>query len=221
LTEATRRRMTWTNFSEKVKERFCSEGAMQRVEREFRDLKKGSMTIAKFNSTFTEKHQFARNYCPDERSLIRHYTDGLPFEYRATVRQKTTLAAAMDEALKVEDDLRTSGRALEEVGEKRKRGDTSEPSKKKDRKQEKGEPREKANWCRRCKSSHEGECSNATMSCKKCGKLGHKAEDCKSEEPVCFNCWEMGHISTQCPNPKVPREVGMKKGKAPKAAGRE
>ena len=35
LSEATRKTMTWERFSKKVKERYCSAGAMHRVEREF------------------------------------------------------------------------------------------------------------------------------------------------------------------------------------------
>ena len=64
LTKATRMAMTWEIFNNKVKERYCSVGAMQRVEREFLALQKGTMLIAKYNNVFTEKLQFARDYCP-------------------------------------------------------------------------------------------------------------------------------------------------------------
>ncbi|TLX69275.1 hypothetical protein E9993_23060, partial [Labilibacter sediminis] len=120
LTENARSRLTWDIFCEKIKGRYCSVGAMQRVEREFRDLKKGGMTISKFNATFTEKYQFARHCYPTEESVIRHYVDCLPYEYRATVRQRTTLTEAMDEVLKVEDDLLVCNRATGLSGEKRK-----------------------------------------------------------------------------------------------------
>ncbi|KAL4564370.1 hypothetical protein LXL04_028431 [Taraxacum kok-saghyz] len=64
LTKATRMAMTWEIFNNKVKERYCSFGAMQRVEREFLALQKGTTSIAKYNTVFTEKLQFVRDYCP-------------------------------------------------------------------------------------------------------------------------------------------------------------
>nr|KAJ0185533.1 hypothetical protein LSAT_V11C900484670 [Lactuca sativa] len=62
LTEATRRAMTWEILSKKVKDHFCSEGSIQQAQREFLNLQKGSMTIAKYNTTFTEKLQFIADY---------------------------------------------------------------------------------------------------------------------------------------------------------------
>ena len=78
------------------------------------------MSIATYNTTFTEKLQFSRDYCPTEEKLIRHYVEGLPYEYRATVRLQTTIGAAMDEARRVEDDLSIRDRAIVKFGEKRK-----------------------------------------------------------------------------------------------------
>ncbi|KAL4591735.1 hypothetical protein LXL04_004706 [Taraxacum kok-saghyz] len=120
LTKATRMAMTWEIFSNKVKERYCSVGAIQRVKREFLALQKGTMSIAKYNTVFTKKLLFARDYCPTKENLIRHYVEGLPYEYRATVRLQTTIATAMDEARRVEDDLSIRDHATVKFGEKRK-----------------------------------------------------------------------------------------------------
>lgn len=63
------------------------------------------MTIAKYNTTFTDKPQFEMDYCPTEEKQISHYVEGLAYEYHTTVRSKRTLIEDMDEALKVECDL--------------------------------------------------------------------------------------------------------------------
>jgi len=132
ISAGTRRAMTWETFSRKVRERFCSDGAIQRAEKEFLALQKGTLPIAKYNSIFSEKLQFARDYCPTEAKMIRRYVEGLPFEYRATVRQQSTLVAAMDEALRVEDDIASRDRTIARSGDKRKREGQFESSKKQD-----------------------------------------------------------------------------------------
>ncbi|XP_052620961.1 uncharacterized protein LOC111893627 [Lactuca sativa] len=216
LTEATRRAMTWEILCKKVKDRFCSEGSIQQAQREFLNLQKGSMTIAKYNTTFTEKSQFAADYCPTEEKLIHHYVEGLPFEYRAIVRLRTTLGEAMDEARKIENDIAIRDRTTTRFGDKRK-WEGQSGSSKKQKFQKKGE---KSTFCKKCHSSHGGPCSNSTTRCKRCGKIGHRLEDCKSAEPICYNCRQMGHISNQCPNPRVQTGSGGKKDDAPKIKAR-
>ncbi|XP_023746169.1 uncharacterized protein LOC111894316 [Lactuca sativa] len=217
LTEATRRAMTWAILSKKVKDHFCSEGNIQQAQREFLTLHKGSMTIAKYNTTFTEKSQFATDYCPTEEKLIGHYVEGLPFEYHTVMRLKTTLVEAMDEARKIENDIAIRDRTTTRSVEKCMWEASSESSKKKGHLDKKGD---KPEYCKKCHSSHRGPCNGSTMSCRRCGKMGHRHEDCKSTELMCYNCRQMGHISAQCPNPKVEMGVGGKKDEAPKVKAR-
>nr|KAJ0196361.1 hypothetical protein LSAT_V11C700369400 [Lactuca sativa] len=70
LTEVTRRAMTWEILSKKVNDRFCIEGSIQQAQREFLNLQKGSMTISKYKTTFTEKSQFSTDYCSTEEKLM-------------------------------------------------------------------------------------------------------------------------------------------------------
>ena len=46
--------------------------------------------------------------------------------------------------------------------------------------------------------------------CRKCGKLGHKAADCKSDfKGVCFECGEDGHFAKDCPKKGDKEKMGM------------
>ena len=59
---------------------------MRRIKREFLALDKGIMYVVKYNSMFYEKLKFGKNYYPTEENQVDHYVEGLPEEYRATVR---------------------------------------------------------------------------------------------------------------------------------------
>ncbi|CAI9282707.1 unnamed protein product [Lactuca saligna] len=158
LTEVTRRSMTWEILSKKVKDRFCSEGSIQQAQRVFLNLQKGSMTIAKYNTTFTKKSQFATDYCPTEEKLIRHYVEGLPFEYRAVVGLKTTLVETMDETRKIENDIAIRDCTIARSGKKCKwEGQLGSSEKQKIQKNG-----EKTTFCKKCHSTHGGPCNNST-----------------------------------------------------------
>nr|KAJ0185093.1 hypothetical protein LSAT_V11C900484680 [Lactuca sativa] len=61
-----------------------------------------------------------------------------------------------------------------------------------------------------------GPCNSSTMSCRCCGKMGHRHEDCKSTELMCYKCRQMGHLSVHCLNHKVQMGTSRKKDEVPK-----
>lgn len=46
------------------------------------------------------------------------------------------------------------------------------------------------------------ECKSAGLKCFKCGKTGYHIVKCMSNVSTCYNCGKLGHISTQCQKPK-------------------
>ncbi|PWA70411.1 zinc finger, CCHC-type, Retrotransposon gag domain protein [Artemisia annua] len=205
LSANARASLTWEACSNKVKTKYCSRGAIQRIERDFLNLKKGNMNIDQYNTAFTEKLKFANKLCPDEESKVARYVEGLPYEYRTSVQSRTTLEAAMEESKFIEDDIAIKNQELGKVGENRKSEGHTASSKmfKGNSNNKKYDNNNEETKCVECNSRHTGECTLETRRCFRCGKKGHVGQDCTSKEPICYSCKEMGHISTNCPNKKV------------------
>ena len=111
-----------------------------------------------------------------------------------------TLDEAIEAAARVEDMLtkkaseRVNASERFNVGEKRKFVGASGFSKK---------GRSSSNFpkkdCKKCGKHHGGECKGGTLDCYRCGKIGHKAADCRSSEAKnveCYSCHEKGHFSS-------------------------
>ena len=155
---------------------------------------------------------FLGDTLPNEQGRVNRYLSGLPSDYVVEVGKANTLDEAIEAAARVEDML--TKRASERsnvgervntserfhVGEKRKFVGASGFSKK---------GRSSSNFpkkdCKKCVKHHGGECKGGTLDCYRCGKIGHKAADCRSSEAKnveCYSYHEKGHFSSQCPKKK-------------------
>ncbi|KAJ9542955.1 LOW QUALITY PROTEIN: hypothetical protein OSB04_029461 [Centaurea solstitialis] len=86
LTPEVYARLSWAEFKKKMLEKYCSERALDKIEDEFRAMKKGNSPISFYAKDFLEKLGMVEHLAPDEKSKIKAYSRGLPAEMRSAVR---------------------------------------------------------------------------------------------------------------------------------------
>ena len=174
--------------------------------------------MSEYARSFMEKLKFVGHLVPTEEAKIAAYVDGLPASYRGICRQHSTLADAIKESKKLEDDFRAEKMVVKiddkNLGLKRKGEEASGLDKKfKDGSVKDKSYKKKGEWCDRCKSRHTGRCTAATLRCNKCAGFGHLYRNCP-DVARCFRCKETGHEIADCPQPAEERKDEKRKGKA-------
>lgn len=207
LTPDVLAKLLWPTFKKKVLDKYCSERARDKIEEEFRNLKKGNLSISDYSKQFVEKLSLVEHLATDEKMKIKAYHRGLPAEMKTAVRNAkvTTLQEVIEESFLVEDDLAQGRDERGQVGEKRKWEGPS-GSVRQSKPYSGGryvDSRHESRWCHKCKSKHYGPCNPRPYSglteCAKCRKKDHAVRDCPIRGPVCFECREPGHVKRECP----------------------
>ncbi|KAJ9556056.1 hypothetical protein OSB04_010670 [Centaurea solstitialis] len=203
LTPEVLARLSWGEFKKKMLEKYCSERALDKIEEEFRGMKKGNSPVSYYAKEFVEKLGLVEHLAPDEKAKIKAYSRGLLAEMRSAARiaKVTTLHEAIEESLRMEDDITKPEWKITKSG-KRER-ERSLPRR--------GGSRDEAKWCNKYRSKHFGPCRRdfpmSFPTCRKCGKRGHMTRDCMPRVEVCYECKEPGHYRDACPKfKKAPTE---------------
>ncbi|KAI3684706.1 hypothetical protein L6452_33931 [Arctium lappa] len=207
LTPEVLAKLTWSVFKQKIMDKYCSERSLDKLEEEFRGLRKGTLSVADYSKLFLEKLNLVGHLVPDERSKIKAYQHGLSVGMRTTVRNARglTLQDVIEESLLIEDDLVAEKEERGQVGEKQKWEGPSGPvrSSKSFVSGRVGDNRREHRWCHKCKTKHSGPCNPRSHSgpdeCSKCGKKGHAIRECLIRGPVCFECREPRHMKKDFP----------------------
>ena len=98
----TRDRMTWDEFQVLFFEQYCPDDLKQKLEKEFLELKQGSMSVIEYETEFNRKLQFAQRFVPSEKDKINHFVAGLRRNIRdfVTNRDISSFAKAVEYARK-------------------------------------------------------------------------------------------------------------------------
>ncbi|KAI3685705.1 hypothetical protein L6452_34962 [Arctium lappa] len=197
---------------------------MDRIEKEFRSLVKGNLTVREYTRQFLEKLDLVGHVAPTEKERIKAYLNGLPADMLSMVHNSkaSNLRETIEEAQFMEKIFaRSKAEKPVFVGDKRRWEGTSAPPRR-------NQPfignrgfnnRQEARWCQRCRSKHYGNCNSSSMACAKCVKIGHQVKDCPIKGIVCFECKTPGHFQKDCPRWRT-GSAPEKKENPPRVLGR-
>ncbi|KAI3740651.1 hypothetical protein L2E82_31121 [Cichorium intybus] len=111
---------SWTEFTTRLKNKYCPLRDIEKLEDEFLTLKKGSLTIAEYTKKFSDMLPFVGNIYTTERARINRYVKGLPWEYELEVKRAETTDEAFVAARNVEDVWKRRTMERQVSGDKRK-----------------------------------------------------------------------------------------------------
>ncbi|KAI3681430.1 hypothetical protein L6452_36225 [Arctium lappa] len=77
--------LSWAEFKKKLLEEFCNKRTMDRIEKEFRSLVKGSLTVREYTRQFMEKLGLVGHAAPTEKDKMKAYLNGLPADMQSMV----------------------------------------------------------------------------------------------------------------------------------------
>ncbi|KAJ9544097.1 hypothetical protein OSB04_023804 [Centaurea solstitialis] len=210
LTPEVLARLSWGDFKKKMLEKYCSERSLDKIEEEFQGMKKGKSPVSYYAKEFVEKLGLVEHLAPDEKAKMKASSRGLPAKMRSAVRipRVTTLHEAIEESLRMEDDITQARVEHYQAVQKRKGGETTMPAQPTRTFQDgkRSGSRNEARWCNKCRSKDFGPCRRdfpmSPTTCGKYGRRGHLARDCVTRVAVCYECKEPGHYRDTCPKLK-------------------
>ncbi|KAI3718153.1 hypothetical protein L6452_19006 [Arctium lappa] len=197
---------------------------MDRIEKEFRSLVKGSLTVREYTRQFMEKLGLVGHAAPTEKDKMKAYLNGFPADMQSMVHnfKASNLREMVEEAQFMEEMFaKSKSENSVIVSDKRKWESSSVPPKR-------TRPfvgnrnfgsYQEAKWCPKCRTKHHGNCYINSQTCYKCGKPGHTVRDCPVRGIICFECKAPGHTRRYCPK-LVSGSVPARKENPPKVQSR-
>ncbi|XP_073017797.1 uncharacterized protein [Primulina eburnea] len=184
---------TWENFLQEFKGKYITQVILNTREREFMDLVQGDMTVAQYEAEFHRLIHYTPHYMEDKVRKMKKIVQGLKLDIRwATLSTEvTSYVSAVNQALRVEEDIKT---LLKKEEEEKKIGKPNLFEDNRKRKLEK-----------RTQSVRQGEAvkrkvpRNNNKKCGYCGLPNHEEEKCWRKGGKCLICGSEQHRIQDCP----------------------
>ncbi|XP_021972006.1 uncharacterized protein LOC110867184 [Helianthus annuus] len=198
--------MTWDQFVAPIKENYCPQHEVEKIETEFLSLVMENLDCQAYLTSFNTKSRLVPYLITPEPKRIARFIGGLAPEIKASVKasRPTTFRLVTDLSLSLTLDVvrNKAAKASEDGKRKREEDNSQNPKKNKSEPNNNQQDSNKKPTCKTCNRRHLGQCrSNQKIKqcgiCKRTSHQSHECRDIKNEN--CFSCGEKGHISTNCP----------------------
>ncbi|XP_073035223.1 uncharacterized protein [Primulina eburnea] len=204
--------------------------ARQKKERDFKDLRQGSMSIAEYESRYSALLKYVPHVATNVHAKMRHFLRGLKLELFDRVQSNNPISfeGAVTRAEMAE-------LVMQEYGAQ---GRLSEPTRESLRPQghsfkyQKGSSSSSSSGKRRFDSQRVESRGGSSQSvqgqrgesravrCYRCGGP-HLIRECTQTEITCFECGGVGHLARQCPSREGQREPRSARGRSSERGGRQ
>ncbi|KAJ0921089.1 putative nucleotidyltransferase, Ribonuclease H [Helianthus annuus] len=220
--------MTWEEFMALIKENYCPQHEVEKIESDFLSLVMKNLDCQAYLTTFNTLSRLVPYLVTPEPKRIARFIGGLAPEIKASVKasRPATFRSVADISLSLTLDAVRQRSLRNADSEKRKReDDDSRKSNKKHRgncdhkrgSENKRNDRQSGDkpLCKVCQKHHFGRCRFEKKSppkpCGICKSSEHRTLECKKlKDATCYSCNEKGHIKTNCPKIAKRAEDGKK-----------
>nr|GFA13936.1 hypothetical protein [Tanacetum cinerariifolium] len=210
---------SWAEVKQMMTDEFCPTKEVQRLEDELRHLKLRDMNIAAYTERFNELALLCPDAVPNEKKKVELYIKGLPeiIKGETTSSRPVTLNEAGNNNNNNHNRGNYQNNNHHNQNNNRRQNNARALTTAQNTEANQIRVTSKCNRYGRC---HFHQCPSR---CENCGKIGHKAKDCRGKnvapsaavQPniVCYSCEERGHKSSECPK-KADQRGGNVQGQA-------
>ncbi|XP_073022767.1 uncharacterized protein [Primulina eburnea] len=202
----------------------------QKKEKEFEDLRQGSMSVAEYESRYSALLKYVPHIATNVHAKMRHFLKGLKLELFDRVQSNNPIS--------FEDAVTRAEMAELVMQEYGAQGRLSEPTRESLRPQgqsfkyHNGSSSSSSSGKRRFDSRRVESRGSSSQSvqgqrgesravrCFRCGGP-HLIRDCTQTEITCFECGGVGHLARQCPSREGQREPRSARGRSSERGGRQ
>lgn len=190
--------MDWEEFEALFYDKYFPYVVKKALQREFLELKQGSLTVREYESRFSKLLRFAPAF--DEELTARRFEEGLADHIGMYVVASThkTLVEAVHCAMAVENSIEPYRLYQDERRDYKGKGKTSSQSSYDSGKHGGIRKKQRTTTLYEDITAASGQ-EGGLGECYHCGGVGHMARDCINRSArVCYTCSQPGHIAKNC-----------------------